>query len=153
MGELTKYDQIEPIYLLQSVVTYCNVFCHWRRKIWRVRGLQSLCVTCLRYWSLLNTKCYVLEYRRRHSVCYFVLFTTSLVVTTMCSDPLTLRLRAVLVPLLWSFDLLCSGLLWSVFYLPRSVIWSDLWSFLWSASIICFSLPKSTPLSKSSRTD
>jgi hypothetical protein len=38
------------------------------------------------------------------------LFTTSLVVTTisftMCSDPLTSRLRAVLVPLLWFFDLL-----------------------------------------------
>jgi hypothetical protein len=44
----------------------------------------------------------------------------------MCSDPLTLRLGAVLVPLLWSFDLLGSGLLGSVlvppwiccFYLP-----------------------------------
>jgi hypothetical protein len=55
--------------------------------------------------------------------------TTSLVIITnsftMCSDPLTLRLGAVL----WSFDCFWSGLLWSVFTCLRSgLVWSGLLS-------------------------
>jgi hypothetical protein len=92
-------------------------------------GTWSLYVTCLRYLSLLNTKCNVLGYWRHRSVCYSGLFTTSLVVATisftMCYDPLTLRLGAFLVPLLWSFDLLGSGL------------WSLLWSLFCDWSFIC----------------
>jgi hypothetical protein len=36
----------------------------------------------------------------------------------MCSEPLTLRLGAILVPLLWSFDVLWSGHLWFVLVSP-----------------------------------
>jgi hypothetical protein len=46
-------------------------------------GTWPLYVTCLRYLSVLNTKCDVLEYWRRRSVSYSGLFTTSLVVTTI----------------------------------------------------------------------
>jgi hypothetical protein len=44
-------------------------------------GTWSLYVACLRYLSLLNTKCDVLVYWRHRSVCYTSLFTTSLVTT------------------------------------------------------------------------
>jgi hypothetical protein len=95
-------------------------------------------VTCLLYLSLLNTKFDVLGTENAVRILNSFI-TTSLVVTTisfrMCSDPLTLHLWAVLIPLLWSFDLawgsalliclpLWSGLIWS------GLVWSGMVSYL-----------------------
>jgi hypothetical protein len=98
-----------------NIVTCC---CPW-----------PLYVTCLCYSSLLNTKCDVLEYRRPLrfvTLVYFRFHKSSLqYLFTMCSDPLTLCLGAVLVPML------CIG--------PSlDLVFSDLcWSLLGSAAFIC----------------
>jgi hypothetical protein len=108
-------------------VNNCNMHIKYRWRyfinIFTCSGTWPLYVTCLRYWSLLNTKFDVLGYCRRRSVCYSGLFTTSLVVTTisfynvlwpsdvasperswfLCSGPLI------------SFDLVFSDLCWSLF--------------------------------------
>jgi hypothetical protein len=101
---------------LNNHISYGNAL---HEKYCDVLGYLTLYVTCLRYLSHLNTKCDVLEYWRHCSVCYSGLFSTSQVVTTvsftMWSDPLTSRLGVVLVPLLWSFDVLWSAC-WSAFY-------------------------------------
>jgi hypothetical protein len=90
--------------------TSCKVHWCWR---WNFRKCIVTCwctwsfyVTCLRYWSLLNTNCNVPGYWRHRSVCYTCLFTTPLVVTTISVysvlDSLTLCLWAVLWSLLLS---------------------------------------------------
>jgi hypothetical protein len=103
------------------------------RLMYNVWGTWSLYVTGLRYLSLLNTKCNVLGYWRRRSVCYSGLFTTSLVVTTISvysvlwpSDFVSrsgpsisslLSVRRFLFSDFISVSLLCLSLLCSLFYL------------------------------------
>jgi hypothetical protein len=103
-----------------------------------------LYVTCLRYWSLLNTKCDVLEYWRRRSVCNSGFFTTSLVVTTISfynvlwpSDVASLSgpgssALVVWSPLIWS-SLICVGP--SLDLLLSSACWSALCDLLLSVKI------------------
>jgi hypothetical protein len=62
--------------------------------------------------------------------------TTSLAVTiisfTMCADPLTMRLGVVLVPLLWSFDILWSA---SLIFPDDLLCWSASICLLWSVRL------------------
>jgi hypothetical protein len=61
-------------------------------------------VTCLQSWPLLNTKCDVLGYWRLRSDYYFVLLTTSLVVTTILQCALFISLLILRFSLLlWSW--------------------------------------------------
>jgi hypothetical protein len=104
--------EIRTVYSGNSYYDYeRNVECMYECSV-----IWSLYVTCLRYWSLLNTKCNVLEYRRRHSVCYSGLFTTSLVVTTISfynvlwpSDVVSPGGPGSSALVLWS-SLICAGL-------------------------------------------
>jgi hypothetical protein len=90
-------------------------------------------VTCWGTWPLLNTKCNMLEYWRRRSVCYSGLFMTSLVVTTIS-----------LYNELWPSDVASrSGPGSSALVLRAPLIWSSLiclWSHLGSAAFISFAL-------------
>jgi hypothetical protein len=121
--------------------TKCDVFVYLttsEHQMWRVRVLDHFWtpnVTCSCIWPLLNTKCNVYGYCRRRSNCYFVLFTTSLVVSTIVyivRSSLPCWFLVLVGPLIDGFLVAALICFFDLLFSSASLI-----LFFWSAPLIC----------------